>query len=165
MNSASNKFKTLLKEGKWLAPTDEQAKILALEAKLSKLDRKSTSQTSANSGSSAKKGATSSNSRKSGNSNAKKGKKDIPSWMTKWPGKSFVDANKTKVKDGKTYWWCKKHKRFCMHQTSECRLTSTSGPAGNQSSAAGSSSSTQVAPSNNISTPSICISTTTMMDE
>ncbi len=40
MKLASNKHKTLIESGKWLAPTDDQAKIIALEAQLSKLNKK-----------------------------------------------------------------------------------------------------------------------------
>ena len=163
MNKASNKFKTLVEAGKWLAPTDEQAKILALEAKLSKLGKKPSN--NSNSGSSSNKGSNNSKSGKSGNNANKKGKKETPAWMTKWPGKAFVDANKTKVVEGRTYWWCKKHKRFCMHQTSECRLTSNQGSSGGNSSSRGTSNSTSSPSSNNSSAPSIRISTATLMDE
>ena len=143
-----------------MAPTDEQAKIIALEAKLGQMYKKPSNPSTSNTGkSNQKKGNT--NSSKS--SNKKGGKKETPSWMTKWPGRAFVDADQSKVKDGKTYWWCKKHKRFCMHKTSECRKPANTASGGrNQSSNNTSSASTAT---NNNSTPSIRVSTATMMDE
>jgi hypothetical protein len=159
MNLASNKFKTLMESGKWMAPTDDQAKIIALEAKLGKLDKKPTSNSNSSRQSNSKKSSSG-----KGKSSKKQGtKKEIPAWMTQWPGKEFVDADQSKVKDGKTYWWCKKHKRFCMHKTSECRLSSnSSSKSGNQKSSSGSSNANA---SSGNSTPSIRVSTATLMDE
>ena len=166
MNSASNKFKILVQSGKWMAPTDEQSKILALEAKVSKMG-KSTSTSGSNASGSTKQ--TSSNSGGSGKSTTKKGRnnKPIPAWQTKWPGRDFVENNKPKIHDGRTYYWCKKHKRFCMHKTSECRLGSTSSASqgGNPgtSNAPGSNSSYNA--NNQGSSPTIRVSTATLMDE
>ena len=156
MNQASNKFKTLVQAGKWLAPTDEQAKILALETKLNKFGKKSSSMKQAGS---SKPNSFNSN---SGNSSGKKGKRESPAWMTKFPGKAFVDGNKTKVRDGRTYWWCKKHKRFCMHQTSECRMSSPPGPSGNNQRSAPVASPVAT---NNHSSPAITVSAVTLMEE
>jgi len=161
MNMASNKYKTLVEKGKWMAPTDEQAKIIALEAKLSQLDKKP-SQSSSNNRNSKQKGNSNRNGKSSKKSNSKK---DLPAWMTKWPGKDFADANKSKVVDGKTYWWCKKHKRFCMHQTSDCRLPSSNSKGGGPKNPPGPSNRPPGPSSNNNSTPSIRVSTATMMDE
>jgi hypothetical protein len=112
MNSASNKFKLLVESGKWMAPSDDQAKILALEAKVNKFGNKGKSSNSSGNG----KSGSGKSSRRSGT------KKETPAWMTKWPGKEFVDANKTKTMDGHVYYWCRVHKRFTRHQTSECNL-------------------------------------------
>ena len=84
--------------------------------------------------------------------------------MTKWPGKDFVNANKTKTVEGRTYWWCKAHKRFCMHQTSQCNLArSKSGGNNNANSQSGTSSPPSA--SSSTPTPSIRVSTATLMDE
>ncbi len=79
--------------------------------------------------------------------------------MTKWPGKSFVDQNKTKTVDGHTYWWCKKHKCFVQHQTSECRLNKPQSSSGNNQSSSTSGPSTINSP------PSITVSAATLMEE
>jgi hypothetical protein len=158
MNMASNKFKTLVESGKWMAPTDEQAKIIALEAKLSKMGTR-TAQSSSNNRSSTQKKNNSKSSKKKG------GKKEIPDWMTKWPGKEFVESGKSMVKEGRTYWWCKKHKRFCMHKTSECRLPSNSSGGGNQKPPPGPSNNNNGSSNGPKTTPSIRVSTATMMDE
>ena len=149
-----------------MALSDEQSKIIALEAKLSKFGNSgSKSNSNSNNNSSTKKDQKS----KSPNS-TKGGKKSLPSWMTQYPGKAFVDAGLSKVKDGRTYWWCKKHKRFCMHKTSECRLTSGSsnqqgGQGAHASSANTSSGNSSNSNSNQSSTPSIRVSMATMMNE
>ena len=159
MNQASNKFKTLVEAGKWLALSDEQAKILALETKLSKIDKKS-SPSSSSSGKSPQKGKQGNKSNKSSSSTSKK--TDIPPWMTKWPGKPFVDANQTKTVDGKIYWWCRKHKRFCRHPTSECRLNNKSGPTSSSSNSPRGPATTST---NTHATPTISVSATALMDE
>ena len=156
MNQASNKFKTLVQAGKWLAPTDEQAKILALEAKVNKFGKKSSSPTQTGS---SKQNSSNSN---SGKSSGKKGNKEVPAWKTKYPGRAFIDGNKTKVRDGRTYWWCKKHKRFCMHQTSDCRLPSPQGSSGRNRN---SSSIASPVTSSDPSSPSITVSAVTLMEE
>lgn len=164
MNQASNKFKSLVQSGKWMAPTDEQAKIIALEAKLSKMNKKPATSAS----SSGNRNQSNQKQGSSGNSSKKNGKKPIPAWMTKWPGKAFVDADQSKVVEGKTHWWCKKHKRFCQHKTSDCRkpsnFSSSSANQGSSNVASSSShSATAGSPSNPV--PSIRVSTATLMDE
>ena len=86
--------------------------------------------------------------------------------MTKWPGHAFVNAETPKVVDGRTYWWCKLHKRFCMHKTSECRLTNTDSSGGKDNhppSSSGGNSGGSPATSSNL--PSIRVSTATLMNE
>ena len=158
MNLASNKFKTLVEAGKWMAPTDEQSKILALETKLGRLNR-TQNQPSSNNNNRSNSGNSSSGNANRNNSNSRRSNGDIPGWMKKYPGRAFIDANKTKVKNGKEYWWCKKHKRFCRHQTSQCNLGSStsSGNAGSQTASATQQSNNTVS--------SIRVSTATLMDE
>ena len=153
MNLASNKYKTLVQAGKWMAPTDEQAKIIALETKLGQWTKKS-------SGSNKSSNQPNNSAKSSKDNSSKKGKKGkFPAWQTKYPGKDFINANKTKVVEGRTYWWCKKHKRFVMHQTHECKKGS------NQSSGSQTTNNSQNQQTSSQSTPSIRISTATIMDE
>ena len=157
MNLASNKYKTLVEAGKWMAPTDEQSKILALEAKLGKLNKNRSSPSHGG------KPPGNNNRSNNGKSSKKQQRQDIPAWMKKWPGKAFVDGNQSKTKDGKQYWWCKKHKRFCRHQTSECKLTSSS-PSGGNAPRNNPPPSSQGG-SNNNSIPSIRVTAATLMEE
>ena len=155
MTLASNKYKTLVEAGKWMAPTDEQSKIIALETKLSQMGKRGSSNSPVTP-STKGKGPSKTNTKQ------KSGSKSTPSWMTKWPGKDFVEANKSKVVEGRTYWWCKKHKRFVMHQTKDCRKPSNNNQNGNTQS---NNSPTANTSSNQQSTPSIRVSTATLMDE
>ena len=156
MALASNKYKTLLEAGKWMAPSEEQAKIIALESKITQLSKKTTSSTSTKA--TKAQGGTPPKRQK-----GKNGKKTYPAWMTKYPGKEFVEANRTKIVEGKKYWWCKQHKRFVMHQNSECKKLLSKEKSQNGSSGNQSSNSHQT--NNSPSTPSIRVSTATMMDE
>jgi len=151
MNLASNKFKTLKENGKWMSPNSDHAKLIALEAKLSTFANKAP----ATSGSKPAASSSKTQKKKGTNPSNKDGKRTSPEWMTKYPGTSFVEANQTKVVEGRTYWWCKKHKRFTMHKTSDCRLTEDSPSSGG----------TTPPSSNTTTTPSIRVSTATMMDE
>ena len=159
MTTASNKFKLLVESGKWMAPSDVQAKIIALEAKVNRFENKGKSSNTSSSGG-GKSGSQKSGSGKSPKKSGSK-KKDFPAWMTQWPGKAFVDANKSKQVEGRTYWWCRVHKRFCMHQTNQCKLAKSKG---NNSSDKASTSGGSPPPSSS-PTPSIRVSTATMMDE
>jgi hypothetical protein len=168
MNLASNKFKTLMEAGKWMAPNDMQSKILALESKLGRMGRSSQGSSSNNS-SRSNSGRSNRNNSNRGNSNQatssggnssgnRRNQREIPSWMKKWPGQAFVAGNKVKHKDGKSYWWCKKHKRFCRHQTSECQLAAADASATSNTTAAPQSAATS-------STPTIRVTAATLMDE
>ena len=157
MSLASNKYKTLIEAGKWMAPSDDQAKIIALEAKMSKMGQRSTH----NSGKGGNTNPKANNSGKAPKQQKKK-PKDIPAWMTKWPGKEFVDANKSKTVEGKTYWWCKIHKRFTMHKSNECRLAKS--PSSKPDDKRGNTPGGGPTPPSN-STPSIRVSTATLMNE
>ena len=160
MTSASNKYKILVQSGKWMALSDEQSKILALETKLSKMGKSGSSSSNNPNSNSTKSTNKGKNSKSSGKSSKGKGKRETPAWMTQWPGKDFVNNNQPKVKDGKTYYWCKNHKRFCMHKTSECRM---SNPSSSPASTSDSSGTSQGASSN--SSPSIRVSTATLMND
>jgi len=169
MTLASNKFKTLVEAGKWMAPTDEQSKIIALEARVGRMGRGNQGSSNATSRSNSGGSNSRSSNRTRSNNNSSRSqprKKEIPSWMKKWPGRAFVDANQIKVKDGKQYWWCKKHKRFCRHQTSECNLNNASSSQASPDQVRSNASSSAASSSNNNNAvPSIRVSTATLMDE
>ena len=109
----------MVQSGKWMALSEEQSKIIALETKLNKMGNSGSKSTSSGGKSTNAPKKSNSGNSKSSSSNKKKGKKDTPAWMTQWPGRAAVDSNQPKVKDGKTYYWCKNHKKYCMHKTSE----------------------------------------------
>ena len=149
------------------ASFQQTIQIRALETKLSKVADTGSCSSNNPASNSTRSTANSknSNSRNSGKSSYKgKGKRETPSWMTQWPGRDFVENNQPKVKDGKTYYWCKNHKKFCMHETSECRLANPSSSQGRNPSSSSDSSGTNQCASSNPS-PSLRFSTATMMNE
>jgi hypothetical protein len=129
MNLAANQYKIQVQNNNWRTMSEQDQKILALESKLDKYEKSFNSLK----GLSSKKTPTGKsgsppNHQKSGNSkqtNNGKGKSkpfDFPTWMTIHPGQDFITAGKPKIVTGKSYWWCKNHKRFVIHKESECRL-------------------------------------------
>jgi hypothetical protein len=106
MLQASNKYKTMVQQGLWNAPSPESEKILALEAKLLKLTSKKKEESKPKE---KEKGKDKDKDKK------KKGPK--PSWKTEEP----KDKSKSKTVDGRTYWWCPNHKAFTMHTPQDCR--------------------------------------------
>ena len=119
MNLAANQYKIQVQNNNWRTMSEQDQKILALESKLDKYEKSFNSLK----GLSSKKTPTGKsgsppNHQKSGNSkqtNNGKGKSkpfDFPTWMTIHPGQDFITAGKPKIVTGKSYWWCKNHKRF-----------------------------------------------------
>jgi hypothetical protein len=115
MTLADNKYKILVQTGKWMTPTNDEKKIIALETKLAQLKKGP---------STPKDGKKSFNGKGKGKfTNNKTGKsKVIPAAMSKYPGREFVAANKPKQFDGVDHWWCPHHKRFVRHKSSDCRI-------------------------------------------
>ena len=101
MELANLKYKALNVKGKWNAPSEEEEKILALEAKIKAWsDKKRT------------------------NYNPNKGKKaSKPAWMNEPPG---VGAS-TRVHKDKTWYWCDQSTggkcggAWRIHKPSECK--------------------------------------------
>lgn len=105
MHLAVNKFKILKDQDLWNAPSPEEEKIIALEAKIHALQKKpgKTPGTKAI---------------VPGDDTIRpKSRKDKPDWMFKEP----TDKSKPKVVNDKEYWWCPKHKCMTRHKPSECR--------------------------------------------
>lgn len=116
MQLAQNKFQVLKLKGTWNAPSAEEEKIIALEAKIQKLERQ------------AKKQVPKSDSKRNNNvkpSSKKKGKdlksRKKPAWMLKPP--TDAEKGKSKMVDKKEYHWCPHHKSWVRHSPAECKGT------------------------------------------
>lgn len=124
MHLAQNKYKVLVDEKKWTAPSKEEEKIIALEAKISKLTLKPGKPTPGGGSPPGKR------SDKPGVSQGGGGKsREKPAWMTKPPNPK--DKKKHKVVDKKDYWWCPNHKSWCRHKPEECQGVNAPGTTGN----------------------------------
>jgi len=109
MTLAENKFKILVQNQEWKAPSPEEAQILALKAELESMKR--------NRG---KKDNKVNKDKKANNKAKKNGKKEgKPAWMSKPP---LANEPKDKKVDGKEYHWCPRHLAWTRHKPSECRL-------------------------------------------
>ena len=112
MELADNRFKVLKQKGVWNAPSPEEEKILALEAKIQKLERQAKT----------KKVDKDTFKKEKGKGNLKqKNKKQCqkPAWILKPPADHEKDKSKTV--DGKEYWWFPKHKSWTRHKPNECQ--------------------------------------------
>jgi len=151
MEKAANKYKTMVENGTWMAPSAEEKKIIALEAKLQKMqqkERKPPSFKPPNNGPNTNKPRGQAGKGQKGKSKPNpKNKQRIEEWMTKYPGDDFVAKGLSKTVNGKQWWWCKLHKRFVRHKTSECKLAHQVQTQGNESS------------------PQFCVSSAVLMDE
>lgn len=112
MHLAANKYKSRLRKNEWNAPSQEETKILALEAKIKTLE-----------GRQRKRKADSNDS-----TTDKKRSKDTPTklgtprpaWMTVPPTKT--EMGKPKTVKGKEYWWCVPRKVWARHHPKDCKL-------------------------------------------
>lgn len=116
MHLASNKYKILVESGKWRAPSQQDKKILALEAKLAKYESANKAKAAPNPKGGNKSGKGAKDKTKKGTSN----KEPLPEWQTTFPGQEFIKKGEPKVVNGKDYWWCFTHKRFTMHKNADC---------------------------------------------
>lgn len=114
MHLAAMKYTNMVRDGEWNAPSAAEEKILALEAKLVKLQKQTKKEEKATPRRSPQKD--------------KKGKPK-PDWMLKQP--KAADINKSKKMNNKEYWWCPNHKSFTRHKPSECHGINTSPRATN----------------------------------
>ena len=102
-----NKYKTMVLNQTWNAPSPKDEKIVALQAEVTKLQK-------------AVKGGPSKCSTKDRDikdGQPKKKRPDKPAWMIKAPEEG--EPNKKTV-NGKEYWWCPKHASFGRHEPDEC---------------------------------------------
>ena len=101
MMRASNKYRTLVEDKVWNAPTEEDNKILALQARI---DRMTTATPPRGQGQ---------------QKTLKTGQQPRPEWMTTAPaaGKEL----ESKSMSGKVWWWCTALKWYCIHKPEDCR--------------------------------------------
>ena len=113
MATAKSKYDDLVEAGTWLQKDDTEKQLVALTAQLKQIEIKHK------------------NLQKKWKDNQKKKKKDDKSKGSnksdnkKWKWKSVAPKNnesKTKVFEGKTYFWCPHHKKWTLHKPDECRL-------------------------------------------
>ena len=124
---AETDFKIRVEKGTWGQLSAEQQQIVALSAELKKFKNKSASSysnpsTSNNGGKDANQ--QNKNGGKKDNKKNKKSDKSKKDKDSKWAWKKAPPANgeSTKTFEGKTYYWCPKHKAWTLHKPSECRL-------------------------------------------
>ena len=91
------------------APSPEESKILALEAKVSSLEKKS----KGNQGGGANKGKKA--------KEAAEGKNQTPDWMVKAPPPDEMELPKTV--NAKKYYWCKPLASYCRHHPKDFNVT------------------------------------------
>lgn len=113
MNLAGNKYKILTVRKEWNAPTEEESKIIALEAKVQKLSSNKKSNKPSETGKN--KNSAKSNS----NANKAKGKANVkPDWMLIPPKEG---ESNSKTVNNKQYWWCPNHNCWTRHKPTECK--------------------------------------------
>ena len=111
MQLALNKFKNLVRAGKWKAPDDQEAKIIALEAKIAKMQKSRAPKQPDNT----KK----TNSNSKGTQSRGTQRPEKPKWMLVAPKSG---EKTTKTVDGNQYWWCPHHKSWGKHTEQACRV-------------------------------------------
>ena len=109
MTLADNKYKILKLRDQWDAPSAEEEKIIALEAKVQLLEKQ------------AKRTKRPTN-EKDGNQRRadKQGKgNEGQAWWRTPP--TAAEKGKSKIVKGREYWWCPNHNKWVRHKPSECQ--------------------------------------------
>ncbi len=130
MGYASNKYKTLVLQNKWNAPSPEQEQIQALQAKLSKLEK---ARRIGNERKGGKHGG-GGKGKKGGDKNGKKrsADKELPKWMYQRPKDS--ELKKPRTYEGKEWYYCSHETGgkcdgiYRRHKPGECRGTGKQNP-------------------------------------
>ena len=112
---AENKFKTLKEKSQWQAPSEEEEKIVALEAEVKAL-RNQTKPKRDNKG--GNKGNNDYNKGKPKSKVKSKGGDKEFGWKSKAPKEG---EPKTKTVGDTKWHFCEKHKRWTLHTTEECK--------------------------------------------
>jgi hypothetical protein len=111
MVAAENRYNSLKETTAWKKGSEKDERIMALTARLEKLE--------------AKKKETKEKKNKKQSRKEQKGRK--PKWVNNPPK---AGEPKTKKVDGKTYYWCPAHKAWVQHSPEDCRLKAT--PSGDK---------------------------------
>ena len=112
MHLALNKYKSMMEKGKWNEKSEEETKIIALQAKLDATIGKNKSNIKPSIKVSPKP--------------VKKLRKERPAWMMVKPEEN---EEKKKTVNGKEYWWCNNHAMWCRHSTNQCEYKGINGNA------------------------------------
>ena len=104
MSFAENRYKIRKLRGIWNAPSPEDEKIIALEAKLKQMEGKQ-----------AGRGASSAGETKT---NSQKKKRNVEEWMLVKPKQGEPHDKEV---DGKDWHWCPTHEKWTRHKASECQ--------------------------------------------
>ena len=108
MSLAKNKYAQLVQKKIWKAPSEDQRKIIALQAQVQKLQQANKKNNTLNSP----------NPKKSPPPKGTPAKRERPAWMAIAP----KDGEKrTKTVDNKEYHWCPKHKSWVRHRPQDCK--------------------------------------------
>jgi hypothetical protein len=107
MVDAAQKYKTLVEQNLWNAPSKDQAKLLALESKVKAMEAASQKRTKPSGGNSAQPASATSRQKET--------------WMTQKPKQADIDNEVPKPMNGKDYYWCPNHERYVIHKPSACR--------------------------------------------
>lgn len=134
MALARNKYLRRVDEGVWNKPSQEQEKIIALQAEAKQLKGSARCKTTEKDGKKKE-----SDKKKDSDDKKKKQQRDKPAWMLE---RGDGPAHKT-VK-GNEYHWCPKHKAWTRHKPEECRLEAESTEGNNAEPTEGGSNEPQI---------------------
>lgn len=109
MEFAKNKWSVLKQKHLWNAPSPQEEKILALEAKVKKLEKQKKTKRTTSTNTSGTQQPRASEQRRTRN--------DEP-WMFVPPKQGETQPKQV---GGKPWWWCTKHKKWCRHTTEKCQ--------------------------------------------
>ena len=135
MRVALQKYKTRVDNGTWESSTAEEERIMALEAELVQLQRRTNRSTNNRRGgnntsnsSNSNQTNTTNNSSNNGNNNdnnnrrnKRKPRKPKPDWTKTPPTEAEKAAGSKKQVDNKWWWWCPKHNEWCRHKPEDCK--------------------------------------------
>lgn len=111
MSLAKTKWSILKQKHQWNTPSEQEEKILALEAKVKKLESQRSKKSTQNQQSG--KGGASTDQAPSNRASSR-----YEPWMFEPPKDGEPD---TKLVGTKPFWWCTKHKKWCRHTTEGCQ--------------------------------------------
>lgn len=109
------KWSILKQKNQWNTPSQQEEKILALEAKVKKLESQRSSKKDIQSG---KGGASTSTLSGQNQQGDRAPSSRYEAWMFDPPKDG---ESQPKLVGTKPFWWCTKHKKWCRHTTDGCR--------------------------------------------